>query len=147
MKKRCTKCGVEKSATLEYFHARSATRDGLQSRCKDCRNANYKKYRKTDAGKKARRKSRSKRTEQSERKWGLKYRYGITFEQHKQVYIKQNGCCAICNISVKYSEIQTDHDHKTGKIRGLLCRCCNTGIGFLKDNIEIMQNAIKYLKN
>ncbi len=40
-----------------------------------------------------------------------------------------------------------DHDHKTGKTRGLLCSNCNRGLGLLKDSIQIVKNALKYLKD
>ena len=147
MKKRCSKCGIEKPATSEYFGVNSRAKDKLQYWCKKCKNTYSGRYNKTDAGIRTKRKSRLKRTKEAEKKWGLKCKYGITLEQHEQMYAKQNGCCAICGILVKYSEIQTDHNHETGKIRGLLCRCCNTGIGFLKDDTRIMENAISYLKS
>ena len=69
--------------------------------------------------------------------------------------LAQNGCCAICKISiVEYLEQQVykkcfsiDHDHKTGQIRGLLCDGCNKGIGFLKESEEILQNVNDYLNH
>ena len=54
----------------------------------------------------------------------------------------QNNNCAICGEEVK---LHVDHCHKTGKIRGLLCRNCNTSLGKFKDSPEILQNAITYL--
>ena len=60
--------------------------------------------------------------------------------------IQQNRC-AICK--VKQEELDydlvLDHDHVTGRIRGLLCHKCNTGIGLLQDDPDILQNAIDYL--
>ena len=71
--------------------------------------------------------------------------YNITPEQHQQLYVDQNGCCALCDESVAYDKICVDHNHKTGKIRGLLCHRCNHGLGCLGDNIEGLRRAVKYL--
>ena len=68
--------------------------------------------------------------------------------------IKQNGLCAICKTSPEITVdkngrhsggLRVDHDHDTGVIRGLLCRNCNSGLGYFKDNKQIMENAVKYL--
>ena len=81
----------------------------------------------------------------------LKRAYGITFDEYEELLSKQNKKCAICGIdnNGKYRNkpraFAVDHCHTTGKIRGLLCSDCNTGIGLLKDNINFLQSAIKYL--
>lgn len=71
------------------------------------------------------------------------------------LYKKQEGKCAICNeietskLSNKLNiprSLAIDHCHKTNRIRGLLCSKCNKGIGLLKEDINIMNNAIKYLE-
>ncbi len=67
---------------------------------------------------------------------------------------KQDGKCAICKkveTSVnkktnKFKDLSVDHCHKTGKIRGLLCSRCNSGLGFFKDDLEIIKNAGLYLE-
>lgn len=56
----------------------------------------------------------------------------------------QDGRCAICNKEMK--QVNVDHCHKTQEVRGLLCTACNTGIGKLKDDISVLESAIKYLK-
>jgi len=132
--KRCTKCGEWKSATSKYFPPDKRNKDKLNSWCRKCVEKYKKGYRKTKKGKES-----NKRALQ-------KNRYGITIKQRKDLYVKQNGCCVICKIAVPYDEIVTDHNHKTNKIRGLLCRSCNSGIGMLQDNIEIVYNAFCYLK-
>jgi len=79
----------------------------------------------------------------------LEKKYGITPEQYIELFNKQEGKCIICNkhqIEFKKA-LGVDHDHKTGKIRGLLCNDCNLGIGYLKDNIIFLQKAIDYLNN
>ncbi len=58
----------------------------------------------------------------------------------------QNGCCAICgNAFIDSTSAHVDHDHGTGKTRGLLCMLCNTGIGSLRDSIVVLKAAIRYL--
>lgn len=86
----------------------------------------------------------------------LKRRYGITSEQYDQMLKKQKGLCAICKNkenaksynkqSSAPQRLAIDHCHKTGLVRGLLCFSCNRGIGYLKDDIKLLSNAIKYLQ-
>lgn len=74
-------------------------------------------------------------------------RYGVTIEQYEAMYRAQNGACAIChrqNISGR--RLAVDHHHATGKIRGLLCSRCNTGIGQFNEAPQIMAAAINYLR-
>ncbi len=56
-------------------------------------------------------------------------KYGITIDRYNEVFDKQNGVCAICKKPTK-KKLFVDHDHQTGKVRGLLCSGCNMGIGF-----------------
>ena len=76
----------------------------------------------------------------------LKNNYGLTIEQYNQMFVDQNGICAICNGKNKNGRnLYVDHNHITGKVRGLLCNNCNCGIGYLKENEDILLKAIKYL--
>jgi hypothetical protein len=62
--------------------------------------------------------------------------YGITFEEFSKRLAEQDGRCAICGIEINYdtkNEAQVDHDHATGKIRGILCFRCNSGLGSFQD--------------
>ena len=74
-------------------------------------------------------------------------KYGITVEEYKNSYKEQNGLCAICGNSPKQKgwRLSVDHNHNTGKFRGLLCGNCNSALGMVDDNIEILQNMITYL--
>lgn len=77
-------------------------------------------------------------------------KYGITIEDYNNLFIKQNGKCAICKSSFtgRGSPIfDVDHCHETGIVRGLLCVKCNLGLGSFKDNIDALSEAINYLKN
>jgi hypothetical protein len=84
----------------------------------------------------------------------LKKFFGITLEQYNKMLEEQNGVCAVCgNNEVAFDKrtnknrsLSVDHNHKTGKIRGLLCSNCNHILGKAKDNIIILQKLIEYLK-
>jgi hypothetical protein len=77
-----------------------------------------------------------------------KRKYGITRDQYNQKFKKQKGCCAICGMhqSQLKKALGVDHNHKTKKLRGLLCHYCNAGIGCLRDSIVILKKAIAYLR-
>lgn len=70
-------------------------------------------------------------------------KYGISKEIYTEMMISQGHRCKICN---SYEPLFIDHNHETGKVRGLLCRQCNSAIGFLRDDLTIIENALKYLK-
>ena len=59
----------------------------------------------------------------------------------------QDGRCAICAEVMRVDEVCVDHDHQTLRIRGLLCRTCNSGIGMLKDSPELVRKALRYLES
>lgn len=71
-------------------------------------------------------------------------KYNSTSEQYEAILTKQGGVCGICHEPKPY-RLSVDHDHVTGTVRGLLCRDCNLGIGFLNDSIATLQAAITYL--
>jgi len=77
----------------------------------------------------------------------FKRKFGITIFDYDEIFKKQNGVCAICGRpqSEFKRKFSLDHCHKTLKVRGLLCSTCNSGIGFFDDDIERIENAIKYL--
>jgi len=70
-------------------------------------------------------------------------KYNISEEGYLNMVEAQKNKCCICEKDMK--SVNIDHCHKTGKVRGLLCTACNTGIGKLKDDTSILQNAINYL--
>jgi len=81
-------------------------------------------------------------------------KYGLSLEQYKEMSLKQNNTCAICNSpetatlkkNGKIKKLSVDHNHITNKIRGLLCINCNRGIGSFKDDVEKLKRAILYLE-
>lgn len=79
-------------------------------------------------------------------KYNLERKFGLTQEAYNQLSEKQNGKCAVC-FQVCSRKLAVDHDHRTGRIRGLLCNKCNRGIGYLQDDEGILQNALEYLRS
>lgn len=74
--------------------------------------------------------------------------YGLLPGGYKQLLDAQNGTCMICGtLPSSGKPLNVDHDHKTGKIRGLLCTACNHGLGCFEDDIMIMAKAIHYLQS
>ncbi len=79
----------------------------------------------------------------------LKRKYNLTLDDYEKMLQEQNGSCAICFVKAE-EEINkilvVDHNHLTGEVRALLCNKCNTAIGLLREDLEIMQRASEYLK-
>ena len=71
-------------------------------------------------------------------------KFGLSLKEYNQLVIKQNGLCSICK-QKSIRNLAVDHNHETGAIRGLLCVRCNTGLGMFRDNVLILEEAIKYL--
>lgn len=70
--------------------------------------------------------------------------FGIGLAEYNQLMTAQNGVCAICHQKGK-QKLAIDHDHETGKVRGLLCGPCNRGIGLLRDSADLLREAVEYL--
>jgi hypothetical protein len=79
----------------------------------------------------------------------LKAKFDMTCEEYDKIYEQQNKGCAICG--AEKSEmgriLAVDHDHFTGKIRGLLCNKCNQGLGFFNDSVDLLESAVIYLNS
>jgi len=134
--KKCTKCGVQKP--LSEFHKDKATKTGVRSNCKQCYSLFHTQYYENNI---------EKVKAKNKKQW-LKRKYNIEVEEFDGLKIKQNNCCAICKTTLEDGFlVHVDHDHKTGKIRGILCRWCNTGLGNFKDSCDSLESAINYLKN
>lgn len=138
--KNCSYCKKEKS--LEEFHREKSKKDGLASYCKSCNKLknieNYNNF------------LIRKRQYSTKRKHAAEYaiirKYGVTRSEYLNMLNKQNNTCFICNKPSIKKNLCIDHDHKTNKVRGLLCNNCNSGLGFFKDNIEVLLKATEYLK-
>lgn len=73
-------------------------------------------------------------------------RIGWTVDEFEQVNQEQEGRCAVCRGLPKENVLDADHDHKTSKRRGLLCRRCNLALGLLDDDIVRIEKLASYLK-
>lgn len=74
-------------------------------------------------------------------------RYGLPYHIFQRMLFQQKRQCAICKLPFKSSKtIHVDHNHETGKVRGLLCHNCNTGLGLYRDNPQTLATAIEYLE-
>jgi hypothetical protein len=76
------------------------------------------------------------------------YKYGLTEERYNEILVSQGGRCAICRIEKCKTgrRFAVDHDHGTGKVRGILCSACNIGIGHMQDDPELLRRAADYLE-
>ena len=116
-------------------------RDGGRS-CKECRRIRRRNYVCSDP----------MREKQRSRIKNLR-KYGLTLDDYNELLESQGGGCAICGkhgvrAESYWSEerlLAVDHNHVTGRVRGLLCDSCNRGMGLLKDSEQILARAAKYL--
>lgn len=146
--KKCLKCKVEKP--VDNFYKHKSFKDGLYNFCKPC----WSKYQHSPERKK-RKNIRNMETMLSDKRhlylkdYTLKKKYGISLADYNKKLIEQNGKCAICEIDHTKCLVglSVDHDHSTGKVRELLCRECNSGLGKFKDRTETLLKAVEYLKS
>lgn len=80
------------------------------------------------------------------KKNSLKRIFNLTIDDYNKILKKQGGVCAICRNKENGKVLSVDHNHITGKVRGLLCMNCNTILGKLKEDISILKKVIKYLQ-
>jgi hypothetical protein len=130
--KTCSKCKEEKPL-LDFYKDRKY----LRSKCKICDN----ETRKICYKKKPTSREQSREAE-------LKYLYNITPQQYLQMFVDQEGCCAICSTPQNElkKRLSVDHCHSTLKNRGLLCQKCNVLLGMAGDNSDILLAALSYLE-
>jgi hypothetical protein len=85
-----------------------------------------------------------------ERRSKLKAAYGITPEQFDAMVTAQGGVCVLCGnppAGKRHTQVlHIDHDHRTGRVRGLLCDTCNVGLGSFRDNPDLLKRAAAYLE-
>ena len=156
---KCSRCGVEKPK--ECFPMRTSRGKKIVRKwCKVCEH-NYRVEWENDLARKHRVESfgktpvksasvkaycASEHGKQIRRANHLKRVYGLTLEAYGAMLKKQNGVCAICfKKGLSGQNMHVDHDHMTGKIRGLLCVKCNRAISLLDDSAEVMLRAYKYI--
>jgi len=171
--KKCCGCKVEKPRS--QFYTDNGRKDRKQSWCKKCIRKWGKEYRKRFEGKirkyqreyqkkwyqknkKRLRKAFKANYEKNKEAYKIRNkktyfrRYGITYDGAIEVWEKQGKKCLICKKALEILGNNNkhgfciDHDHKTGKFRGILCHNCNSAIGMLQENIELVRATVKYLE-
>lgn len=138
--KRCSKCDEEKPEFEFALHG--SAKGGRRAYCKPCgvRAAQAYKRRNPRAG----------------RAWWIKHAYGITLEEYDALMERQQKRCAICRTEfapegcspqeAQGRQACVDHDHKTKTVRGLLCFHCNTVLGKVHDDPDVLRAAAAYLE-
>lgn len=135
--KTCSRCQEEKP--LEEFPRRARSSDGRAPACSSCVAVYYGQRQERI------REVRRDHYERVGRDQHRLKRYGLTPEAFAALLTEQGSRCAICR-SLMVEEVIVDHDHETGRVRGLLCRPCNSGIGHLGDDPARVRAALAYLE-
>lgn len=147
MEKICWSCSEKKN--IDLFYKDKSRKDGHTALCKSCSSKRSDAYRKTERGKEtcrasSLRYSRTNKGKIKQRSFNLRYNYGMSEHDYMKMIEIQKNRCAICNDEFTETP-HVDHCHKTNKIRELLCGRCNKAIGYFRDNVDNLSNAIKYL--
>lgn len=144
----CSKCKQEKSLNMFRSMKRTRPKDGdwyeyINPQCRDCENKrNREKYHKTG----------KEQWSLTRKKYHVLKCYGLSEKDLFELYDKQKSKCSICltDIVLTGENVNNvacvDHCHDTNKVRGLLCRQCNAGLGQFKDDLSLLKSAIKYLQ-
>jgi hypothetical protein len=132
--------------TCHHCHETYQPTSGIQKFCTTrCRN-------KFNYVKEQRRTYRRTNSATHRRKYRLKAYFGITLDEFDAMVAAQGGVCAICSqperalILGEPKRLCIDHDHETGRVRGLLCNACNIGLGRFRDNLDNLRAAADYLE-
>ncbi len=146
--KTCIKCDRDLPATKEYFYRNKYSTDGLLNYCKECRTKQQIEHYKKPKNK--------ERIKQYKKEWvksprgrdlRLKKMYGISLQEYDAMFDSQHGVCKICGgVNKSGKRLSVDHNHLTGKVRGLLCQSCNFMVGLSQENSDILLKTALYLR-
>jgi hypothetical protein len=164
--KKCIKCGVEKPLSEYTFHNRNKGQH--RNFCHDCEKTWISEYHKSSHGKEKRKEWIGKNKEKIEEykriykqdvikqersrvyhraRW-LKESFNMTVDDYMVMYEEQDGKCKICGSTQNGKKnFCVDHNHETGKVRGLLCHNCNVSVGLMKDDPDLLRQAADYLES
>jgi len=154
--KRCSRCKIEKE--IDEFGVHTKEKDGHYSQCRECaKESNREAYArnpqkwkdyavvwKNENRERVNELARKRYDPEKARESDLKRIYGLTLEEYNSMMLKQGGKCCICGGKEKKA-LHVDHDHITGKVRGLLCRRCNVVLGFVEENLNILDLLKEYI--
>jgi len=160
--KTCVKCNVLKP--LSEFYVSRGMRDGRRNDCKACnlaeKHERYLRNRERDIARvkkwqqenrdrlnEYRRKHRQRpEVKRRERAGHLRRKFGITLDDYDRRLAEQGGGCAVCGNPPRDDiSLHVDHEHQTGRIRGLLCFRCNNALGDLGDDPDVLIRAASYV--
>jgi Recombination endonuclease VII len=146
---KCPSCGQVK--VFSEFSKRSQNKNGIGTYCRDCISIKNKTVWKYLRAKHERRRTESMAGSARHDVY-LKYQYGAQVGTYAKLFDAQNGKCAICASPSPggppdhpHRKFHLDHNHSTGKIRGLLCAKCNVGIGYFRESSSSLAAAAEYL--
>jgi hypothetical protein len=168
--KRCIKCGVLKPLSEFTFHNRNKGQH--RNFCHECEKKWISQYHKTPQGKGKRKEwveqnrakieaykqiyktdpvRRAKSKAYQRGRW-LRENFNMSVDDDMVLYERQDGKCAICKSTEasnngRRKNFCVDHDHETGKVRGLLCHNCNVSVGLMKESPELFRRAAAYLES
>ena len=134
--RKCRVCGETKNLLAEYYRIRKNMKlsSSYSYECKECT--------------KTRIKQNYRENPDIEKNRHLKRNYNMTLDDYNILLEEQNSCCAICGTDKPGGwgkAFAVDHDHKTGKVRGLLCKSCNIALGEVDDSLTTLKRMIEYL--
>lgn len=153
--KTCRMC--EQHKPMDDFHANRRERDGRRGECRECFNAYQRErwlaredIRQSKAIRDAEwRRNNPDRQKAIHRRHNLKRNYGMTVGQYEAMLRAQSSGCAACgskdNGDSRFDTFAVDHDHRTGKVRGLLCSQCNFALGHVNDDPDRLMALAAYL--
>jgi len=146
----CTKCGENKDTSC--FRPRPSLKRGFHSWCVECEKESQRKRHKLKYIPKPKivKDTNPEVVKLDAKKRMLKHRYRLDYDDYLLMYEQQDGKCKICNTDKELGTVNgllVDHCHTTNKVRGLLCNRCNSGLGHFEDNLELLNNAIEYIKH
>lgn len=139
----CSKCHIEKP--LSDYTNRSVNPDGLETRCRECKNAVKRAWYQT---KKQHVKDYNKQTRYLyyDKVGRRLYRYKLSVKEFEELLIAQDYMCYLCKTPLdKTGRVCIDHDYITGKVRKILCIKCNTGLGMFNESANDLRRAADYL--
>jgi len=135
----CKKCGIKKHIS-EYSHKRATGRKPTtQPRCKSCSAEDTRIWKESQSVDRL-------------KDLYLQRIYGVTLQWYQDTLSLQSNCCPLCSKplifggKINSDSPVVDHDHTTGKVRGIICNECNRGLGYFRDNPEALRKAAKYLE-
>jgi len=135
--RKCRTCDETKNLLEHYYRSRKdkTLPSSYSYECKECTVSRVK--------------ARDRSHPAIKRDQHLRRRYGITIQEYTEILEAQGNCCATCGAKEpggRWKSFAVDHDHKTGKVRGMLCKSCNIALGEVDDNLQTLHAMVEYLK-